>query len=190
MSEKPNKKPGRPAAFTPEQRAEVVAYACQELSKGIFLTVICRGEAPEAKRKPGDLPMPAHLPDPATVWRWEQEDPAVAQSIAQARARGEEAIIEDCLAIADSPAVGVSEKYERRMIDNPDDPGGEQVEEFVLAERRVEDMLGHRKLQVETRLKVLAKMNPKRWGEKVEVKGAISLERLVAGSYEKKPGGE
>ena len=29
------------------------------------------------------------------------------------------------------------------------------------------DMLGHRKLQIETRLKLLAKFNPKKYGDKV-----------------------
>ena len=47
-------------------------------------------------------------------------------------------------------------------------------------------MLGHRKLQVEARLKVLSKMNPKRWGDRVDHNhaGKLTLESLVAGSYE------
>jgi len=36
---------------------------------------------------------------------------------------------------------------------------------------REEDMLGHRKLQIETRLKLLAKWNPKKYGERVQVAG-------------------
>ena len=34
-----------------------------------------------------------------------------------------------------------------------------------------EDMLGHRKLQIETRLKLLAKWNPQKYGDKVQVGG-------------------
>ena len=33
----------------------------------------------------------------------------------------------------------------------------------------VEDMLGHRKLQIETRLKLLAKWDPKRYGKKLDL---------------------
>jgi hypothetical protein len=36
---------------------------------------------------------------------------------------------------------------------------------------RTEDMLGHRKLQIETRLKLLAKWNPKKYGDRVAVAG-------------------
>ena len=36
-------------------------------------------------------------------------------------------------------------------------------------------MLGHRKLQVETRLKLLAKWDPKRYGEKLALGGADDL---------------
>jgi hypothetical protein len=35
----------------------------------------------------------------------------------------------------------------------------------------VEDMLGHRKLQIETRLKLLAKWNPKKYGDRVQLSG-------------------
>ena len=35
----------------------------------------------------------------------------------------------------------------------------------------VEDMLGHRNLQIETRLKLLAKWNPKKYGERVAHEG-------------------
>ena len=36
----------------------------------------------------------------------------------------------------------------------------------------VEDMLGHRKLQIETRLKLLSKWDPKRFGDRVALTGA------------------
>jgi hypothetical protein len=38
-----------------------------------------------------------------------------------------------------------------------------------------EDMLGHRKLQIETRLKLLAKWSPKRYGDKLGIGGADGL---------------
>jgi len=41
--------------------------------------------------------------------------------------------------------------------------------ELVTTEVKQEDMLGHRKLQVETRLKLLACWDPRRYGAKVAV---------------------
>jgi hypothetical protein len=41
--------------------------------------------------------------------------------------------------------------------------GAEEGEDSVTVTE--EDMLGHRKLQIETRLKLLAKFNPKKYGE-------------------------
>lgn len=54
--------------------------------------------------------------------------------------------------------------------------------QLTVTERTREDMLGHRKLQIETRLKLLAKWDPRRYGEKVEVNGTMTLEQLVAGA--------
>lgn len=47
-----------------------------------------------------------------------------------------------------------------------------------------EDMLGHRRLQVDTRKWYLSKLAPKKYGDKqhVEVSGKLTLESLVAGS--------
>ena len=45
-----------------------------------------------------------------------------------------------------------------------------------------EDMLGHRKLQIETRLKLLAKWNPKKWGDKQTIDMTVNeslAERLA-----------
>jgi hypothetical protein len=57
------------------------------------------------------------------------------------------------------------------MIPNPDDPDLSPVQELQIVERRVEDMLGHRKLQVETRLKLLAKWDPRRYGDALKLSG-------------------
>ena len=75
--------------------------------------------------------------------------------IAYARARDEgfDQIAAQALIIADTQHEGeiVTEK-----------PDG-------TVERRREDMLGHRKLQIETRLKLLAKWDPRRYGDKLQV---------------------
>lgn len=123
------------------------------LAVGTPLTVICE---------------PDDMPAARTVRDWEGADEEVSAAIARAREAGEWHMAWECKQIADTPAEGVIEKYEAVEINDPDDPDGGKVKEFQLVERRVEDMLGHRKLQVETRLKLLAKFNPKRWGDRLQ----------------------
>ena len=62
---------------------------------------------------------------------------------------------EECLAIADTPVEG------RKIVETDDGK--------VMYTR--EDMLGHRKLQIETRLKLLAKFNPKKYGDRAILAG-------------------
>jgi hypothetical protein len=82
----------------------------------------------------------------------------LAERIACAREAGFEMIAVDALRIADTPVEG-----ERRK----------ESEEGLEIVR--EDMLGHRKLQVETRLKLLAKWSPKKYGDKLAIGGADDL---------------
>jgi len=90
-------------------------------------------------------------PNWRTVYLWLEDDPGFAAHIARARDLGHDAIAEDALIIADTPQEGV--RYENGPL------GMKEVRE---------DMLGHRKLQIETRLKLLAKWSPKKYGEKVD----------------------
>lgn len=105
----------------------------------------------EICRQPG---MPAWR----TVYDWRDNDATFAARFAHARELGEEAIAQQCLTIADTPLLG------------------EETEESENGKKvKRGDMLGHRKLQIETRLKLLAKWNPKKWGEKVAIGGADDL---------------
>jgi|SRR5690348_12489729 len=115
---------------------EVVEAICDRLAEGEPMAQICRDEG-----------MPAYR----TVKDWIDTDPEVSAAIARARDSGEDVLAAQCLEIADSPREGEELKY------NAD---GE------LLERKVGDMLGHRKLQIDTRLKLLAKWNPKKYGDK------------------------
>ncbi len=113
----------------------------RQLTDGVPLEVIC---------------LPMHMPTPRTIQNWEASDPEFASSIARAREAGEFALAWECKQIADTPMAG-----EETELD---------AEGNVVKVKR-SDMLAHRKLQIETRLKLLAKFNPKRWGEKLELAG-------------------
>lgn len=94
----------------------------------------------------------AHMPAWQTVYLWKRTDEDFAERFARARDDGHDAIAEQALEIADTPVTG--ERVEE------DDKGVKVVRE---------DMLGHRKLQVETRLKLLAKWNPTKYGDRQQV---------------------
>lgn len=112
-----------------------------------------------------DICRSEHMPEVRTVNRWTEAHESFASDFAQARARGFDAIAAEALRIANTPHEGVE------YITKGD--GSEET--------RRGDMLGHRKLQIETRLKLLAKWDPKRYGEKLglEHSGNIGIgERL------------
>lgn len=134
-------KGGRPSLYSPE----LIERICERLSRGEPLAAICRDEG-----------MPAYR----TVKDWQDKMPDVSAAIAHARESGEDWIAAECLQIADTPCPGVM------LVEEPNEAG-----EIVVVERRTADMIHHRKLQIETRLKLLAKWNPKKWGDKVEHSG-------------------
>ena len=88
-----------------------------------------------------------------SIYSWLDADKEFADRIARARLLGEEAIAQECLAIADTPKLGIETK----------------TDEDGYVETKEGDMLGHRKLQIDTRLKLLAKWNPKKWGDKFDM---------------------
>lgn len=125
-------------------REEVVPAICARLSAGEPMTVICRDMGVSVR----------------TVNQWRQDDPEISAQFDEARELGFDAIAHECKTIADTPQLGVIEKLE------PSKDG-----QLVVVERRNEDMLGHRKLQIETRLKLLAKWDPRRYGDALKLSG-------------------
>lgn len=106
-----------------------------------------------------------HMPEVRTVSGWKDEHPTFSASFARAREEGFDAIAAECLEIANTQVKGEIRKRTPKGI-----------------EVTTEDMLGHRKLQIETRLKLLAKWDPKRYGEKIDVNANHSGEiRIVVG---------
>lgn len=135
---------GRPSSFTQEIADEI----CERLSAGEPLRVICRDD---------------HMPSWRTVYDWMDARPEVSTAIAGARARGFDAIAEECLEIADETAFDTKEGAQGALVANS-------------------EWISRSKLRVETRLKLLAKWDPKRYGDKVALTGAdggaVQFERI------------
>jgi hypothetical protein len=133
---------------------------CDRLAKGEPLRQICRDE---------------HMPSWRTVYDWINADEEFASRITRARDLGFDAIAEECFDIADN---ATNDWMERR--DKDDVPAG-----YVLNGDHVQ----RSKLRIETRLKLLAKWNPKKYGDrqdinltgKLEVADAIVAARKRAG---------
>jgi hypothetical protein len=128
---------GRPTDFT----SELADAICARLSQGEPLAQICRDDG---------------MPHPSTFRDWCDRgltlDSGVSLAIAYARARedGFDALAMDALHIADDNG------RDTRFIK---DGEGER-------EAPDHDWISRSKLRVETRLKLLAKWDPKRYGEK------------------------
>ena len=91
-----------------------------------------------------------HMPHQTTVRDWMDAKADVSLSIARAREEGEEFMAADCLNIADGNGADV------RLVAD-----GVSVVDH--------DVIQRAKLRIDTRLKLLAKWNPKKWGDKVDV---------------------
>jgi len=88
-----------------------------------------------------------HMPEPTTVRRWANDDDQVSFAIAHAREVGEDEIAQQGMDEIDRPPEYIGTQFGQKV-----DPGDVAL----------------RKLRFEGRMKLLAKWNPKRWGEMVK----------------------
>lgn len=100
-----------------------------------------------------------------TIGKWREEDEEIRKQFDQARDDGFDAIADECIDIAD---------------DNTRDwmtikRGGQEVE---VPDREVVD---RSKLRVETRLKLLAKWDPRRYGDKQQLEHQGSIVVQISG---------
>ena len=135
------KKTGRPSKHTPELVAEI----CERLSAGEPLRQICRDD---------------RMPHWTRMYDWLSQDPDLSLRVARAREAGYDALAEEALEIANTPHLGQKKVFSSGA--------GEDEDSMTVTE---DDMLGHRKLQIETRLKLLACWNPAKYGTKVQMGG-------------------
>lgn len=92
------------------------------------------------------------MPATRTVKDWADKDPELSASIAHAREVGFDVIATDALAIADDGSLDTIETKEGNLIMD-------------------KEWVARSKLRVETRLKLLAKWDPKRYGERLALAG-------------------
>lgn len=91
----------------------------------------------------------AHMPAFGSVYRWQETDKDFRARFARAREIGFDAIADEAIDIANTPFLG-----------------DEVTDDGIKVSTKRGDMVQHRKLQVETRLKLLAKWSPDRYGDK------------------------
>lgn len=124
------------------------------------------------------------LPHPSTVYRWQDEHPEFRESFARAKERQADLIFGEALEIADTPVTGIERT----------------TKADGSVETREGDMLGHRRLQVETRLKMAGKLAPKKYGDRLTteltgkdggpVETVTRIERVIVGAPNSDPIGE
>jgi len=139
----PLRSPGRPTKRTAELEDRLLDW----LSCGGPLRAFCR--------LPGS---PSHV----TVHDWRKADKEFAARYLQAKHMGYHELAEQCLEIADTPQIGEIREEGEGGGDGEDGGGS-------WSKVRHEDMLGHRKLQIWTRLQLLAKWFPKQYGNKLDI---------------------
>lgn len=139
------KKMGAPKGSGSKYTEEIADQICDLVSNGVNLRKVCRMEGMPAWR---------------TVYDWVVAKPDFAARLARAREMGFDALAEEALEISNTPEIGTKKVYSS---------GADEKKDSVTVTE--EDMIAHRKLQIETRLKLLAVWDPKRYGNKVQVGG-------------------
>ena len=111
------------------------------------------------------------LPSYPTIFAWLDQDKQFAIDYARGREVGFEILAEEALHIADNTRMG------RKIVTNS---GGD---DYVMTVTE-EDMLGHRKLQIDTRMRLLKAWHPKKYGDRTVVAGDDEAPLAVEVSFD------
>lgn len=144
---------GRPISttYSDEERESIIEHVLAELSAGIPISKTL-GDGREE-----------WLCSERCFWNWyyaaDAEDRnGLVQKVARARDCGIEARLERAFEVADTPMMGEIVTEEPVCVE------GKPLEGVTVRKVRTEDMLGHRKLVVDTALKAAAMLKPKKYG--------------------------
>jgi hypothetical protein len=135
----------------PEVKNKEVCQAIilELVAEGVMLAQICREP---------------NMPSLTTVYNWRDADPQFALKLASAREIGFEQMAVETVMIAATPHL--TEK-----ITVTESGAGKRKHRETKRER--DDAIHHRRLQIDTRLKLLACWDPKRYGQKVDLTGEL-----------------
>lgn len=130
---------GRPTKFT-KKMGDLI---CSEIADGKSLRTVCSKD---------------NMPDKSTVFRWLRLPSfnAFRDQYARACEARADAFAEDMLYIASTPEVG-------QIVTVKNAPDG------LETTTKTEDMLGHRRLLVDTLKWNMARMKPKKYGDKIDI---------------------
>ena len=107
---------------------------------------------------------------------WLASDVAMADRYARACEVRSDHLFDEMLHIADTPLIGEKRKI---MANQEVGPDGEEGEDTItrVVEITTGDMVEHRRLQIDARKWAIAKMQPKKYGDKLDVThgGAIAV---------------
>jgi hypothetical protein len=118
---------------------------CRRLAEGESLRSICNDE---------------NMPSKTTILTWAgSPNHPLCDQYARAREIGYQLLADEIIEIADTPKLGVETKTK--------EDGSQETTEG--------DMLGHRKLQIDSRKWMLSKMLPKIYGDKITQEHKVSL---------------
>ena len=132
---------GRPSSYT-QALADTI---CERLSQGQSLRTICRDD---------------DVPSIATIFNWFRSQPGFLEQYARAKEESADAMAEDILEIADN------EVEQPLIVDGlPLQVDGK----LVMIKDNVS--VNHARLRVDTRKWLMAKMKPKKYGERMELAG-------------------
>lgn len=137
-------------AWPPSQYGpELLAIIFDRMSKGETLRAICKDDG---------------MPSDSTVRRWVLEDSSgspdgIAAQYARARDLGLDAMADQLIETANTTEEGISEKT---------GPNGREITRA--------DALGHRRLKIDTMKWYLAKLAPKRYGDRLELDGKVGVD--------------
>lgn len=152
-------KGGRPSEYS----HKVADAICERLADGESLRSICREET---------------MPSKATVFRWLGIHREFQDQYARARDEQAECFADELVDIADEQTTMV--RADRHGTKADDDDGNTEVVFDPTAVAR-------NRLRIDTRKWVASKLKPKKYGEKVDLTGHLTLEQLIVGQGPKEP---
>jgi hypothetical protein len=129
--------------YNPEQRKNAISEVLIRVSEGASAARALREAREDGKIVPSDR----------VFWSWHFNDEQLQQDLARARLNGVEVHVDQALDVASTPMRG------EVRVTKPDG----------RVEVRTEDMLGHRRLQVDTLLKRAQMIAPRKYGPKLDM---------------------